>query len=169
MCESTPLGAPISRHVSSVILINSPRGTGELFTHQYSLSLQTMATQSALLYSLVVSNWWYWPLLVLAYSLFVSPPHLVPPLSHSHNRNISQNPHGINMNIVSYSLTLYFSSVIAQTGHRGECRYFPRLGATQNPWRWITEVDKGVAVGVATDEGWSQPDSAVSSHKSRQG
>ena len=38
-CASSPLGAPISRHVSSVILISSPRVAGELFTHQYFLSL----------------------------------------------------------------------------------------------------------------------------------
>lgn len=80
VCVWTPLGAPISRHVSSVILISSPRGTGELFTHQYSLSPQTMATESASLYCLVVSYWWYWPLLVLAYSLFLSPPSPAPPL-----------------------------------------------------------------------------------------
>lgn len=103
VCVCTPLGAPISRHVSSVILISSPRGTGELFTHQYSLSLQTMVTESALLYCLVVSYWWYWPLLVLAYSLFVPPTPSPAPTSHSHNRNISQNPHDININIVSYS------------------------------------------------------------------
>lgn len=24
----------------------------------------------------------------------------------------------------------------------------------KTPWRWITEVDRGVAVGAATDEGW---------------
>lgn len=75
VCTHTvPLGAPISRHVSSVILISSPRGTGELFTHQYFLTLQTVATESASLYCLLVSYWWYWPLLVVLHSLFVSPP-----------------------------------------------------------------------------------------------
>lgn len=35
--------------------------------------------------------------------------------------------------------------------------------------QWIMEVDKGLAVGVATGGGWSQSDSAVSLHKSWQG
>lgn len=54
LCVSILLGTPNSRHVSSVILISSPQGTGELFIQQYSLSLQYMATESALLYCLVV-------------------------------------------------------------------------------------------------------------------
>lgn len=57
---------------------------------------------------------------------------------------------------------MYFSGLIAQTGHKQECRDFPQLGARRNPWRWITVVDKG----VATDEGWGPADLAVSLHKS---
>lgn len=54
VCVSVLLGTPNSRHVSSVILISSPQGTGELFKQQYSLSLEAIATESAFLYCLVV-------------------------------------------------------------------------------------------------------------------
>lgn len=79
MCVCTPPGALISRHVSSVILISSPRGTGELFTHRYSLTLQTVPSEPASLHCLVVSYWWYWPFLVLADSLDVTLSTSCPP------------------------------------------------------------------------------------------
>lgn len=39
----------------------------------------------------------------------------------------------------------------------------------KTPWRWITEVDRGVAVGAATDERRGPSDSAVTLHKSQRG
>lgn len=94
VCVSILLGTRNSRHVSFVILISSPQGTGELFKQQYSPSLQTIATESALLYCLVVC-----PIdnsdLYLYLHLFVILPISSLSLSHSQDCNRSQYPHDI--------------------------------------------------------------------------
>lgn len=152
VCLCKPLWRPIWHHVSSVILIISPtRHRWIICTPIFSYS-PNYGYRVCLLCFLVVSYWWYWPLLVLSH----------PPVA----MNETYHKTSWHLNTCRFLFFyMYFSGLIAQTGHKQECRDFPQLGARRNPWRWITVVDKG----VATDEGWGPADSAVSLHKSWQG
>ena len=129
MCACAPLGALISCHVSSVFLISSPQGTGELFTRQYSLSLPTVSL-------VVLSGCVLLMILTFActslYCIFCFCYHHHPPPFSQRPKRITKSPWHFYRHCF---LLLNFSGVIVQTGHRGDCRYFLRLGARQNPWK----------------------------------
>lgn len=133
MCACAPLGALISCHVSSVFLISSPQGTGELLTHQYSFFLPTVSLCCII---------WLCPIDDTDLCLYFTVLHILYLLPLSHHP-FSQRPKRITKSPWHFYFYFYwhcffllnFSGVIVQTGHRGDCRYFLRLGARQNPWK----------------------------------
>ena len=164
MCACVPLGALISCHVSSVFLISSPQGTGELFTRQYSLSLPTVSlvvlSGCVLLMILTFSC----TSLYCIFHFFFLPPPPPPFLSKT------ETYHKIPMTFLStLFLTLEFFWCNCADRAPGRLSLFSTARCQTKPlekglWRWTA-----FQWGVGTGEGRSPPDSAVSLHKSRQG